>query len=196
MIAFFRRQSRSYLHNSTHFLTQSLNYFLHSLEIQRQKLFNLAEYIELLIYTLYKNYLAASSIWKLSNWHMYHTKINTISFSFALSSNNCRTSIVDFHKSCPSCSYDLCPYCYYEIREGLLPGGYGKQSPQFVEGGLGYLHGGNPEFNNQVRSLTENQNVGTISSDDTPKNHCIKQIQNAEKPHSHKVIETRILSAQ
>ncbi|XAR73634.1 hypothetical protein NMG60_11007671 [Bertholletia excelsa] len=31
--------------------------------------------------------------------------------------NNCRTSIVDFHRNCPNCSFDLCLTCCREIRE-------------------------------------------------------------------------------
>ncbi|KAL6848407.1 hypothetical protein ACP4OV_021701 [Aristida adscensionis] len=37
--------------------------------------------------------------------------------------NNCRTSIVDFHRSCNKCSYDLCLSCCGELRQGLAPGG-------------------------------------------------------------------------
>ncbi|XP_077213058.1 lysine-specific demethylase JMJ27-like [Tasmannia lanceolata] len=33
-------------------------------------------------------------------------------------SNNCNTSIIDFHRSCPNCSYELCLSCCREIREG------------------------------------------------------------------------------
>ncbi|XP_051195769.1 uncharacterized protein [Lolium perenne] len=36
--------------------------------------------------------------------------------------NNCRTSIVDFHRSCNKCSYDLCLSCSRELRDGLSPG--------------------------------------------------------------------------
>nr|CAB3448521.1 unnamed protein product [Digitaria exilis] len=32
--------------------------------------------------------------------------------------NNCRTSIVDFHRSCNTCSYDLCLSCCRELRQG------------------------------------------------------------------------------
>lgn len=34
----------------------------------------------------------------------------------------CSTSVVDFHRSCGSCSYDLCLACCRELREGLQPG--------------------------------------------------------------------------
>ncbi|GFZ01072.1 transcription factor jumonji (jmjC) domain-containing protein [Actinidia rufa] len=36
--------------------------------------------------------------------------------------NCCKTSIVDFHRSCPSCSYDLCLTCCLEIRNGHVQG--------------------------------------------------------------------------
>lgn len=37
--------------------------------------------------------------------------------------NNCKTSIFDFHRSCPGCQYDLCLMCCREIRDGELKGG-------------------------------------------------------------------------
>ncbi|KZV47602.1 hypothetical protein F511_12871 [Dorcoceras hygrometricum] len=37
--------------------------------------------------------------------------------------DNCKTSIVDFHRSCPRCSYDLCLTCCRELRGGFLRGG-------------------------------------------------------------------------
>ncbi|XP_057546070.1 lysine-specific demethylase JMJ26-like isoform X2 [Amaranthus tricolor] len=33
--------------------------------------------------------------------------------------DNCNTSIVNFHRSCPSCSYDLCLSCCQELRLGV-----------------------------------------------------------------------------
>jgi len=38
-------------------------------------------------------------------------------------SDNCYTSIVDFHRSCSHCSYDLCLACCRELRDGHQPGG-------------------------------------------------------------------------
>lgn len=35
-------------------------------------------------------------------------------------SNNCKTSILDFHRSCPNCSYDICLTCCREIRGDIL----------------------------------------------------------------------------
>ncbi|KAJ7548066.1 hypothetical protein O6H91_08G115900 [Diphasiastrum complanatum] len=37
--------------------------------------------------------------------------------------DKCSTGIVDFHRSCPICNYDLCLRCCTEIREGLETGG-------------------------------------------------------------------------
>ncbi|KAA8519899.1 hypothetical protein F0562_014191 [Nyssa sinensis] len=36
--------------------------------------------------------------------------------------NNCKTSIVDFHRSCTSCSYNFCLSCCWEFRQGSVPG--------------------------------------------------------------------------
>uniref|UniRef100_A0A0D9YKL0 JmjC domain-containing protein n=1 Tax=Oryza glumipatula TaxID=40148 RepID=A0A0D9YKL0_9ORYZ len=37
--------------------------------------------------------------------------------------NRCSTSIVDFHRSCKHCFYDLCLTCCQELRKGEIPGG-------------------------------------------------------------------------
>ncbi|TYH98066.1 hypothetical protein ES332_A12G284300v1 [Gossypium tomentosum] len=37
--------------------------------------------------------------------------------------DNCNTSIVNFHRSCPDCLYDLCITCCHELRKGSQPGG-------------------------------------------------------------------------
>ncbi|XP_042758187.1 lysine-specific demethylase JMJ25 isoform X2 [Lactuca sativa] len=34
----------------------------------------------------------------------------------------CKTSIFDLHRSCPSCQYDLCIQCCWELRDGSLQG--------------------------------------------------------------------------
>ncbi|XP_059074219.1 lysine-specific demethylase JMJ27-like isoform X2 [Cryptomeria japonica] len=44
--------------------------------------------------------------------------------------DNCSTSIVDLHRSCPDCCYDLCLSCCCELREGCQPGGDKAQSSQ------------------------------------------------------------------
>ena len=62
-------------------------------------------------------------------------------FFISSCSDNCRTSIVDFHRSCPNCSYDLCLTCCQEIRDGHLQGGEEEESVLPDGLGLGYLHG-------------------------------------------------------
>ncbi|XP_071734093.1 lysine-specific demethylase JMJ27-like isoform X2 [Rutidosis leptorrhynchoides] len=51
--------------------------------------------------------------------------------------DNCNTSIVNFHRSCPdpNCSYDICISCCRELRDGIQPGGAEAESSlqQFLE---------------------------------------------------------------
>ncbi|KAL6970129.1 hypothetical protein U1Q18_029834 [Sarracenia purpurea var. burkii] len=56
--------------------------------------------------------------------------------------NCCKTSIVDFHRSCPNCSYDLCLTCCREIRDGHLQGGGKEVIFEYIDNGPDYLHGG------------------------------------------------------
>uniref|UniRef100_A0A5B7AE35 Lysine-specific demethylase JMJ25 n=1 Tax=Davidia involucrata TaxID=16924 RepID=A0A5B7AE35_DAVIN len=58
--------------------------------------------------------------------------------------DNCKTSIVDYHRSCPDCSYDLCLTCCREIRDGCLQGGGNDIDMQYFDRGKSYLHGGEP----------------------------------------------------
>ncbi|KAL2521985.1 Transcription factor jumonji (jmjC) domain-containing protein [Forsythia ovata] len=58
--------------------------------------------------------------------------------------NNCSTSIADFHRSCPNCSYDLCLTCCREIREGCLKGCDKGVVIQYIDRGKNYLHGIEP----------------------------------------------------
>lgn len=82
----------------------------------------------------------------------YHSVTGkSLTFLLALFSDNCRTSIVDFHRCCPCCSYDLCIYCCREIREGIIPGGYAKPLPQFINRGREYLHGGAPTMSSPIK---------------------------------------------
>ncbi|KAL9236596.1 hypothetical protein vseg_011244 [Gypsophila vaccaria] len=59
--------------------------------------------------------------------------------------NQCATSIFDLHRSCPSCSYELCVRCAHEIREGNLLGGPEASLCTYSYKGFDYLHGGDPE---------------------------------------------------
>ncbi|KAL3820744.1 hypothetical protein ACJIZ3_006649 [Penstemon smallii] len=58
--------------------------------------------------------------------------------------NHCSTSIVDLHRSCPKCSYELCLNCCREIRSGQLPGACNRAVFRYVDRGFDYMHGGDP----------------------------------------------------
>ncbi|XP_021889066.1 lysine-specific demethylase JMJ25-like isoform X2 [Carica papaya] len=57
--------------------------------------------------------------------------------------NHCATSIVDLHRSCPKCSYELCLSCCQEIRQRCLLG-RAEIKFQYVNRGSDYMHGGDP----------------------------------------------------
>lgn len=78
--------------------------------------------------------------------------------------NNCQTSIVDFHRSCPQCSYDLCLVCCREIREGNFKGSGEEVVIEFVNRGFRYLHGGDPEFVENEKS----QDLGVCTGSKSP----------------------------
>lgn len=60
------------------------------------------------------------------------------------SSNHCSTSIIDLHRSCPSCSYELCLSCCREIRKEKFLGGGNKVAFMYADKGNDYIHGGDP----------------------------------------------------
>ncbi|XP_027180153.1 lysine-specific demethylase JMJ25-like isoform X1 [Coffea eugenioides] len=55
--------------------------------------------------------------------------------------DNCKTSIVDFHRSCPNCAYELCLRCCQELRDGCLQGSDEGNIVEFIDPGPDYLHG-------------------------------------------------------
>lgn len=57
-----------------------------------------------------------------------------------LSSNNCKTSIFDLHRSCTHCSYDLCVICCRELRNGCLRD-HDEMILRLRDPGVAYLHG-------------------------------------------------------
>ncbi|GMI85165.1 hypothetical protein HRI_002185800 [Hibiscus trionum] len=57
--------------------------------------------------------------------------------------NNCKTSIVDLHRVCSKCSYELCLACCREIRGNCLRGG-DKMVQRYFHSDEDYLHGGDP----------------------------------------------------
>ncbi|XP_074285590.1 lysine-specific demethylase JMJ26-like isoform X2 [Silene latifolia] len=54
--------------------------------------------------------------------------------------NNCRTSIVDFHRSCSKCTYDFCLTCCQELHAGKLQS-CGEITFEYRNRGYDYLHG-------------------------------------------------------
>ncbi|KAI3982872.1 hypothetical protein MKX01_010355 [Papaver californicum] len=68
--------------------------------------------------------------------------------------NNCKTSIVDFYRSCSNCSYDLCLSCCREIRDGSLQRSE-EVIMEHIDRGKLYPHGGAP--------LPVFKNVGGLS---------------------------------
>ncbi|KAG2662728.1 hypothetical protein PVAP13_1KG552900 [Panicum virgatum] len=55
--------------------------------------------------------------------------------------NRCRTSIVNFHRSCKHCFYDLCLNCCKELRKGEIPGGEEVEILEYENRGRSYAFG-------------------------------------------------------
>ncbi|KHF97257.1 putative JmjC domain-containing histone demethylation 2C [Gossypium arboreum] len=82
---------------------------------------------------------------------------------------NCRTSIADYHRSCPNCKYVLCLICCREIHEGHLQVGEEEVNIQYVDSGACYLHG-------ELWSFTyseERMPLDSSSGIDSTKHSCI-----------------------
>lgn len=75
--------------------------------------------------------------------------------SHILCSNNCKTSIVDFHRSCTSCPYDLCLTCCREIRDGCLQGVQNEAIFRYIDHGLYYMHGNEPKSVSYIERVME-----------------------------------------
>ncbi|CAL4934684.1 unnamed protein product [Urochloa decumbens] len=58
--------------------------------------------------------------------------------------NKCRTSIVDFHRRCECCLYDLCLACCWELRKGEVPGGEEVKRVWYECRGKNYVFGAIP----------------------------------------------------
>ncbi|CAH9142968.1 unnamed protein product [Cuscuta epithymum] len=61
-------------------------------------------------------------------------------FDERMNCGNCKTCIVDFHRSCANCSYNLCLACFQELRNESSKGGpnakrTSKKAKRFIESG-------------------------------------------------------------
>ncbi|CAI9285198.1 unnamed protein product [Lactuca saligna] len=66
----------------------------------------------------------------------------------------CKTSIVDLHRSCPSCHYDLCLQCCWELRDDNLQGNKEEVIFEFNDPGPDYIHAhGEPKGNMETRNV-------------------------------------------
>lgn len=59
--------------------------------------------------------------------------------------DHCSTSIIDLHRSCPSCSYELCLACCREFRRHGCLEDADKAPLRFLNRGKDYMHGGDPQ---------------------------------------------------
>ncbi|XP_068639493.1 lysine-specific demethylase JMJ26-like isoform X2 [Aristolochia californica] len=71
--------------------------------------------------------------------------------------DRCKASIIDFHRSCPQCSYDLCLSCCWDIRRGSLPDHIEKpnnHNKENAHGQGGYVFSGqSQEIDPTLRSI-------------------------------------------
>ncbi|KAF8411244.1 hypothetical protein HHK36_003791 [Tetracentron sinense] len=83
-----------------------------------------------------------------------HIQQAECSYYEQLCCDNCKTSIVDVHRSCSNCSYDLCLLCSWEIHRGTLPGGTGAAVLEYSDKRKTYVHGDKP--------LAERHQIGSL----------------------------------
>ncbi|PKI60530.1 hypothetical protein CRG98_019006 [Punica granatum] len=74
--------------------------------------------------------------------------------------DSCRTSIIDYHRSCPNCSFDLCLTCCREIRDGCLQAGLEETHVDYICRGFKYCHGIEKKVEG-VESGGEQPNIST-----------------------------------
>ncbi|CAH1427075.1 unnamed protein product [Lactuca virosa] len=82
----------------------------------------------------------------------------------------CKTSIFDLHRSCPSCQYDLCLQCCWELREdGDSKGNKEEVTIEFIDPGFEYLHGGKEKKHDEPKGNMETMNVVSFLEKAAPK---------------------------
>ncbi|PUZ78372.1 hypothetical protein GQ55_1G447500 [Panicum hallii var. hallii] len=93
--------------------------------------------------------------------------------------NKCRTSIVDFHRSCKHCLYDLCLNCCKELRKGEIPGGEEVETPQYENRGRSYA------FGEILQSEDANKSVSSRRHKNPPNGEPHNGMAAVEKPNNH-----------
>ncbi|CAA0839549.1 transcription factor jumonji (jmjC) domain-containing protein, partial [Striga hermonthica] len=78
--------------------------------------------------------------------------------------DNCKTSIADFYRSCPKCSYDLCLTCCRELRDGHLQDREKDIIDQYVSRTLSYLHGDLDEDSLSIKNEPHPEIVETVAN--------------------------------
>ncbi|XP_057785746.1 lysine-specific demethylase JMJ26-like [Salvia miltiorrhiza] len=75
--------------------------------------------------------------------------------------DNCKTSIVNFHRSCPNpaCSYDICLDCCSQLRRGLQPGGNAAGSSKTISEWRNFVNDKNVEVAS-TNALLDNLHSG------------------------------------
>ena len=77
-------------------------------------------------------------------------------FFWSWCSDHCATSIIDLHRSCPECSYELCLNCCQEIREGSVTSRC-EVKFQYINRGYEYIHGGDPLPESSLSKISKEQ---------------------------------------
>ncbi|KAK3155728.1 hypothetical protein QOZ80_2BG0206820 [Eleusine coracana subsp. coracana] len=80
--------------------------------------------------------------------------------------NRCRTSIVDFHRSCKQCFYDLCLTCCQELRKGEIPGGEDVEYVPYEKRDDSYVFGGVSKISQSVKD--ESKSISMRRLEDAP----------------------------
>ncbi|GJZ87651.1 lysine-specific demethylase JMJ25-like protein [Tanacetum coccineum] len=70
--------------------------------------------------------------------------------------NHCSTSIIDLHRSCSKCSYELCLTCCRELRKNE-PLNQSKVVFGYYDRGYDYIHGGDPLPNTSDENIPTSQ---------------------------------------
>ncbi|KAK7290303.1 hypothetical protein RIF29_04619 [Crotalaria pallida] len=90
--------------------------------------------------------------------------------------NNCKTSIIDFHRSCPNCSYDICLTCCREIRGNFSQREIIEQYVDFSNAQL--QSGGEPLDLHSRKKQSSNVRLQSNSEDTVRSKHVWREVEN------------------